>query len=75
MVIVAGVITTTIAVLNRDPVYMAVVVWAFGGIVARYPQITEIALPAAGMALLGILAVLAAMVFWRNQRSTPRLAA
>jgi hypothetical protein len=75
MLIVAGIITTAVAVKYRDLVYMAVIVWAFGGIVARYPQVTEVALPAAGMALLGVLAVLAAMIFWREQRSMPRMAA
>lgn len=74
MLVVTGLITTTVAVLNRDPIYMAVVVWAFGGILARYPQVMEVAVPAAAMALLGILAVLAALIFWRGQRSMPRVA-
>jgi hypothetical protein len=74
MLIVAGIITTTVAVMNRDLVYMAVVVWAFGGIFARYPEVMVVAVPAAGMALLGILAVLAATIFWRGQPSLPRAA-
>lgn len=75
MLVVAGIITTTVAVIHRDLVYMAVIVWAFGGIIARYPQVVEVALPAGGMAVLGVLAVMAAMILWRDQRPMPRIAA
>jgi hypothetical protein len=74
MLIVAGLITTAVAFLYRDLVYIAVIVWAFGGIVARYPQVGEVAFTASGMAVLGVLAVLAAIFVWRDRGVMPRTA-
>ena len=71
LLIVAGVITTLVAVANRDLIYIAVIVWAFAGIIIRYPQISEVALAAGGMATLGTLAVLAAVLVWRNRHAAP----
>lgn len=68
ILVVTGAITTAVAYLNRDLVYMAVVVWAFAGIIIRYPNVTEVAVAAGAMALLGTVAVIASL-FLSNQQS------
>lgn len=71
LLIIVGIITTIVAVANRDLIYFAVVVWAFVGIIMRYPQVSEVTLAAGGMAALGTLAVLASILLSRNRPASP----
>lgn len=69
MLVVAGAITGSVAIFNRDIVYVAVIVWAFVGIIARYPNITPVAWTAGGVAALAALAVVIVSVFGWGQAS------
>lgn len=60
MLVVAGLITGTIAFVNRDLAYMGVVVWAFVGILVRHGAVSVVALPAGLMAAVVGVAVLIA---------------
>ncbi len=66
MLVVAGAITGTVAYLNRDLPYFLVIVWAFVGIILRYPNIQMIAVTSALVAALGLLAVAARTFLGRD---------
>jgi translocator protein len=72
MLVIAGAITAVIAYINRDVAYFAVIVWAFVGIVLRYPEVQSVALTAGAVAALGALAVLARSFLQRDGMSTAR---
>lgn len=59
MLVVAGVITGLVAYVNRDLPYFLVVVWAYLGIILRYPDIQVLVITAAVVAAIGLLVVLA----------------
>ncbi|MCA9909472.1 MAG: tryptophan-rich sensory protein [Anaerolineae bacterium] len=69
MLVVAGAITGSVAIFNRDIPYVAVIVWAFIGIMARYPNILAVYWTAAGVAALAALAVVIVSVFGWGQAS------
>jgi hypothetical protein len=56
MIVVGAVIAGTFAYLNRDIAYAAVIVWAFVGLIARYPTVNVVVLAAGLMALAVALA-------------------
>ena len=58
MLVVAGGITGAVAYINRDLPYFLVVVWAYLGIIIRYPDIQIVVLTAGVVAALGLLVVL-----------------
>jgi hypothetical protein len=62
MLVVAGLITGAVAYLNRDIAYFSVIVWAFLGIIIRYPEVQVVAITAGAVAAVGALAVLMASV-------------
>ncbi|MBE2268223.1 MAG: tryptophan-rich sensory protein [Anaerolinea sp.] len=70
MLIVAGLIGGTIAVINRDIAYGAVVVWAYAGIVVRHTDVSGVALTAGVMAALVGIGALIAFGMGRSQDRT-----
>lgn len=67
MIVVAAMIAGVFAYLNRDVVYAAVIVWAFVGIIVRFPDTQLIALTAGvTAALVGIAALVSVFVLNRN---------
>lgn len=58
MLVVAGTITGTVAYLNRDIPYVLVIVWAFVGIILRYPDVGAVALTAGAVATVAAAVVL-----------------
>ncbi|MDX2140562.1 MAG: tryptophan-rich sensory protein [Chloroflexota bacterium] len=67
MLVVAGVITSAVAFINRDIAYIAVIVWAFVGIIARYPEVQAVALTAGAVAGIGALLVLVYTLMMRGR--------
>lgn len=63
MLVIGGVIAGIVAVRYRDIAYAAVIVWAFIGIVARHPNVSEVVLPAVIMAGLVGAGALASAIF------------
>jgi hypothetical protein len=60
ILIVAGLIAGAFAYLNRDIVYAGVIVWAFVGIIVRWPEVGPVVMAAAIMAaVVAIVALLA----------------
>lgn len=72
MLVIAGAITTGVAYINRDVAYFAVIVWAFAGIILRYPEVQPVALTAGIVAGLGALAVLARSFLQRDGMTAAR---
>jgi translocator protein len=66
MLVVAGAITGAVAYINRDLPYFLVIVWAFVGIILRYPDIQLVVVTAAAVAALGLLVVFARTFFGRR---------
>ncbi len=58
MLVVGGAITGAVAYFNRDIAYVAVIVWAFVGIILRYPEVQVVALTAGAVATVAALVVL-----------------
>ena len=52
MIAIGGLIGGGVAFANRDPIYAAVIVWSFAGIVSRHPDVTLVAVSAGAFALL-----------------------
>jgi len=75
ILVVAGAITGVVAIVNRDIPYIAVIVWAFVGIIARYPDIQVIVWTAGGVAGLAALAVVIVAAFGLGQSSARRATA
>lgn len=66
MLVIAGGITGVVAYINRDLPYFLVVVWAYLGIIIRYPDIQIVVVTAAAVAALGLLVVFARSFFGRR---------
>jgi hypothetical protein len=66
MLVVAGLITGAVAYFHKDIAYFAVIVWAFAGIILRYPDVAPVALTAGAMGTVGALVVLGATLLDRR---------
>lgn len=69
MLVVAGGITGVVAYVNRDIPYFLVIVWAFVGIILRYPSVQLVVVTAAAVAGLGVLVVFARSLLGRSVQS------
>ncbi len=75
MIVVAAIIAGAFAYLNRDIAYAAVIIWAFVGIINRFPEVSVIALSAGiTAALVGIAALLSTFVLNRGNGTSARAA-
>jgi hypothetical protein len=66
MLVVAGLIAGTVAVVNRDLAYTGVIVWAFVGIVVRHTDVSAVALAAGVMAAIVGVGALVAFITRRS---------
>jgi MFS family permease len=66
MLVVAALIAAAFAFVNRDLAYAAVIVWAYVGIIARFPDLQAIVIVAAIMAALVGLAALISLFMSRS---------
>lgn len=70
MIAIGGIIAGVFAYLNSDLAYAAVIVWAFAGIIGRYPDVGVVALPAGILAALVAIAALVAFFVTNRRTST-----
>lgn len=78
MIIVGGMIGGAFANINRDPIYAAVIVWAFVGILTRHPEVPAVAGSAAALSILvavvGVIAIVSSVLTGNRPPMRPNVA-